>query len=380
MQAGKAADLRKAWGNKLCDHPTLEAEYYHGGDTGAYVCVMCGKMFNSDEAENLRNFRNSLEAIIKSRLTSLSAISKPVPHTDIDLIIQTQLLVVSGEMYAIGTFPGDYPVTEFDRAIPYHKLKDSSIDWLLASGVPARRHFAPLAADYGRLFGDYSRLPIPPQNTGRFFSLMLDWLQAECQIIIARQYYHRLGLYKRDSFQVIPFDMLPPEVAQAFRQGSLNTIEGLQLHGRIFLEYCAIMIRAQWDKLALLCCWAFGIDEGQDSIIKRLKTLADTVLVNEQYHPWCRDHLKVCLDVGQERLADTGWLRKFRDNLVHRVGEHSAGVVPRKKNKETTSELWDKVRDEHDWLREAMMAALVAFVSAKVPVGQSNATTQQAGQ
>ena len=44
MQARDAAQLRKEWGNKPCDHPKWEREYDLGAQTGDYVCTTCGKV------------------------------------------------------------------------------------------------------------------------------------------------------------------------------------------------------------------------------------------------------------------------------------------------------------------------------------------------
>lgn len=43
MQTKEAEKLRRAWGNKPCDHTNLDKEYYLGSATGDYVCVTCGK-------------------------------------------------------------------------------------------------------------------------------------------------------------------------------------------------------------------------------------------------------------------------------------------------------------------------------------------------
>ena len=43
MQFEKAQQLKKAWGNKPCDHPRTEKEYYLGSDTGDHVCLQCGR-------------------------------------------------------------------------------------------------------------------------------------------------------------------------------------------------------------------------------------------------------------------------------------------------------------------------------------------------
>jgi len=43
MQMKKAAELRGKWGNKPCDHPSLDKEYELGTATGDYVCTKCGE-------------------------------------------------------------------------------------------------------------------------------------------------------------------------------------------------------------------------------------------------------------------------------------------------------------------------------------------------
>lgn len=42
MQLKNALELKKQWGNKPCDHPQLEKEYFQGAQTGDYVCTTCG--------------------------------------------------------------------------------------------------------------------------------------------------------------------------------------------------------------------------------------------------------------------------------------------------------------------------------------------------
>jgi hypothetical protein len=43
MQVEKTLELRKAWGNRPCDHPDLAKEYDRGAATGDYVCTRCGE-------------------------------------------------------------------------------------------------------------------------------------------------------------------------------------------------------------------------------------------------------------------------------------------------------------------------------------------------
>lgn len=46
MQAKKAANLRRAWGEKPCEHPAFEKEYILGSQTGDYICTHCGECFS----------------------------------------------------------------------------------------------------------------------------------------------------------------------------------------------------------------------------------------------------------------------------------------------------------------------------------------------
>ena len=45
MEYYKAQKVKEAWGDKPCDHPHIEREYYTGAFLTNYVCVQCGKEF-----------------------------------------------------------------------------------------------------------------------------------------------------------------------------------------------------------------------------------------------------------------------------------------------------------------------------------------------
>ena len=60
MQAKRAAQLREAWGNKICNHPHLEKEYELGAATGDYVCTTCGETgWGSDWPDKQKAFKKS---------------------------------------------------------------------------------------------------------------------------------------------------------------------------------------------------------------------------------------------------------------------------------------------------------------------------------
>jgi hypothetical protein len=45
MEYYVAQKVKEKWGNKPCDHPRLEKEYYTGAFLTNYVCVQCGREF-----------------------------------------------------------------------------------------------------------------------------------------------------------------------------------------------------------------------------------------------------------------------------------------------------------------------------------------------
>lgn len=49
MQYDRAKDISDNWGNKPCDHPNIEKEYYLGSQTGDFICSQCGKVFSNRE-------------------------------------------------------------------------------------------------------------------------------------------------------------------------------------------------------------------------------------------------------------------------------------------------------------------------------------------
>lgn len=49
MQMKEAARLRERWGDKPCDHPRVEREYYLGSHIGDEVCAQCGREITRDK-------------------------------------------------------------------------------------------------------------------------------------------------------------------------------------------------------------------------------------------------------------------------------------------------------------------------------------------
>lgn len=58
MQYDDAKRLREDWGDKPCDHPNFEKEYYLGAHTMDYVCSTCGRDFTGQERDEILAKRN----------------------------------------------------------------------------------------------------------------------------------------------------------------------------------------------------------------------------------------------------------------------------------------------------------------------------------
>ena len=63
MQNEKAKKLQEAWGDKHCDHPSFEKEYYLASATMDYVCSICGADFTREEKDKI--IANKIENAIK---------------------------------------------------------------------------------------------------------------------------------------------------------------------------------------------------------------------------------------------------------------------------------------------------------------------------
>ena len=157
-------------------------------------------------------YAEALEAVNQARVVSIVPIVRLQPGLSIDTATQAKLIAVTTSMMAVGRLPGDLPPAKFDTPITYHKLSEKSLDWLEKCGIPARRAYAPLAANYAWLFGTNDRLPVSEDLTGRFFTRLVHCLLIETQITVAKQYYHGLGLYKQDMSISMLSQVLPPEV------------------------------------------------------------------------------------------------------------------------------------------------------------------------
>ena len=322
---------------------------------------------NPKKVPDYLTYAEALEATGRARINLFAAVDSLQSGLEIGSPTQVKLQAVVAIMDGIGKLPGDFSKEKFDQPITYHKLHPDAIEWLEKARIPARRitPFATLA--YRDWFASKNNYLIPEKIIEKFFSHFIHCLLVETQIIIAKQYYQGLGFYRPKKPSLLEvFGDIPPEykaeLQEAYDAGThLSTIEVDQLHGRIFLEYCVMMIRAQWDKLVSLACLVFDRRQNWASIFDGLKDLDQHISKLVGLDPGCKVYFKIFLEIANERLGERAWLKNFRDSLIHSVGQHSLGVVPHRTSSLTTSELWDKMCEEHNWLREAMMTLLIVF-------------------
>ena len=52
MEMNEAYRRQRLWGDRTCEHPSAEREYYLGAHTGDYVCPVCGRGVDPDESES----------------------------------------------------------------------------------------------------------------------------------------------------------------------------------------------------------------------------------------------------------------------------------------------------------------------------------------
>lgn len=322
---------------------------------------------NSQSNNSVSSIRyaEKLEEVGRHRVNEFIPYDGLQENLAIDNGTQEKLMSVVAIMDGIGKLPGDFRKSKFDQPITYHKLPIEAVEWLKKSGFRSQE-FTPFATySYRYLFASKDSGVIGEANIEKFFSHLIHCLLVETQLIITRQYYYGLGFYT-PQIPMIDLSMLPEEIQEIFSRPQLNKIAVDQLHGRIFLDYFVVMIRAQWDKFVSLSCLVFGIKQNWDSIFDGMKALKQYFDETNDLHPACKYYFKIFLEIANERLKSEGWLKKYRDSLLHGVGQHSLGVAPHRQSLMTTSELWDKACEEHNWLREAIMALIISFSSKNV--------------
>lgn len=316
------------------------------------------------DTKSPKSYAEALRLVGETRPKAMGIMGRLQPDLLIDETTQAKIITTSSLMMFIGRGPGDFPVEKFDMPIKFKLMQLPSLEWLEKCGLNPRRAFAPLASEhYAHLFGTKDKLPVSEQKINKFFGSLIHCLVVETQILVAKQYYHGTGLYEQNDPGLFSNNAFAENIHEQGFLYKLGSVEIGQLHGRIFLEYSAIMIRAQWDKLVQLQCLVFDVKVNSDKISKVIDAIRKTLQEKNDLHEWSKYHSLAFLEIAKQRISENGWLKKFRDPLIHNVGQHSSGVIPQNKSFDSTSQMWDKVCDEHNALREGMLCLLASIIS-----------------
>lgn len=339
-------------------------------ESANYSQIMAGKFAIPTEDENILQFTNDLNNAIenmkKNRMVTVvhyevSVNSPPYPefieflpaYTQIKLTMSVGLFVIAGSP------PNQRPISQ---TITYTSLPMSIVTWLEKAGVPASRDYAPFASDWIRLFEGGRRLPTQ-KNRQKFFDHLIHVFLVEAQLLVNQRYYEELGFENQAIPLELPNEISPDEIKQK-NIAYLNSPQLKELYARIFLEYHIIMLRAQWDKIARLACYALDVDTNFDSIDDGFKLLRKVSDLPQS----SKATLDIFLGIGQRQLekdpAKGGWFRPFRDGLLHYTAKHSSGVQPQANSLESTFHLWERTKIEHNYFREALMALVASLLIA----------------
>lgn len=261
-------------------------------------------------------------------------------------------------MLMAGSPPGQKPI---DQTIHYEKLNRGQIlEWLEQMSIPARSQIAPFRAPWADLLKNGTRLP-SQKSVEKFFGLLIDCFVMETQLVVNQFYYERLQIDLNDIPISILAQFIHEEELHRMRVEKIIVPEIRELYARNFLDFHILMVRALWDKTVRLACLAFGLNPNTKSVSKSLENLESLHEISTAAKPF----FDVFISIAKEQLKDKeegGWLRLVRDSLTHDTGQHSFGVLPQAKSIATSFELWNRIKLEQNWLREALMALLTTLL------------------
>jgi hypothetical protein len=265
----------------------------------------------------------------------------------------------------IGHTPDDTAIL-VDQSIKFQHLPESSIKILEEQlQIPAKRNYAPFAADYLMIFQEGNSFPNTNKaKSEKFFGWLIHILKVEAQLIASQAFFVALGFHNDRLTLTDLASVFPDEQMDGFKRAESHHLYLQDFYGKVFVDHNVVMIRAQWDKIITLCCVVFDKRQNWSSIDDGIKSLKADKLLN--LHEFCRFHLDIVLNIAETQLnEENGWLRKYRDSLIHKVGEHPVGILPQKNSEETIAQIWRRIEIEHNCVREAIMAMILAFVTAK---------------
>jgi hypothetical protein len=239
----------------------------------------------------------------------------------------------------------DVPVS---TNISFTALSEPILDQLEKRGVPARGNL-PFNFDY-----DLLALYLPRQvRVNLFYEAFIELVLNEWKINFARKFFVALGFEEWAKQQSGAHQPMKNIAALHGRRLYQEMIDLKTMRGLWFASEGIIRIRAQWDKLVkqfvaekYLCIKGPGRFDPACRKIRKHRSQLQTESQTE------------CLTALVTLAEQADDLRRWRDDDLHQFSQTVFGVLNRSKTHRTLGSLWDMVVEEHNRVREAMIAAI----------------------
>ena len=247
-------------------------------------------------------------------------------------------------------FGDDIPIPS---TISYTQLSKTIQGKLLERGVPVAEE-RPFLYPY-EILGSYL-----PRNVriNELCNAFIELMHNEWKVIYARKLFVGFGFEDWAKGESIKDQPQIRQLLQEFKEnyGTIQTGFTFKTARALwFASECIIRIRAQWDKLLK----QFVLEKllGHKKVHSlSFEQACDTL---RKYRVQLEtDYQKECLDALLNLADQTQKLRKWRDDDVHYFSQAVFGVLEKRKTSQSLGALWDMVVEEHNRVREGVMAAI----------------------
>ena len=231
--------------------------------------------------------------------------------------------------------------------ISYNTLTDSVLTQLVERNIPARSE-RPFLFDY-HILAPY----LPHQvEVHEFYNAFIELILNEWKINYARKLLVGFGFEEWGKQPT-------PEYYQVIRDhATAHTDTTLSLktaRGMWFASECIIRIRAQGDKLIDQLFFQ-GYFTGRPS--RTFDATLDKLEKNQDHAYLQTESQRECLKSLVILARQANRLKEWRDNDTHKFSETVFGVLEKPRTSQSLGTLWDMVVDEHNRVREALIAVI----------------------
>jgi len=131
------------------------------------------------------------------------------------------------------------------------------------------------------------------------------------------------------------------------------------VQGKWELDSAAVKIRAVWDKLLYLISEKyFGIKLSAKSLGENKSSGRIGEFLRKTKGKTKNKHQEQFIESFVNLLLDLKWLRKYRDLELHFYGVKIKNGFQTKNEAESIEAVWEKIKEEHNKLREGILLAL----------------------